>query len=76
MNCPSTCKTSRVQELQQRGYTVAYVGDGYSDRCAAPRADRVFAKGVLAAHCAELEVAHHPFVTLAEVAAVLNHAGE
>lgn len=66
-----TCKTARVRELQGQGHVVAYVGDGYSDRCAAPKADRVFAKGVLAAHCAELGVPHRRFATLAEVAAAL-----
>jgi len=67
-----TCKTERVLELRERGFRVTYVGDGYSDLCAAPRAHRVFAKGVLAEHCVERRVEHHRFTTLAQVADVLS----
>ena len=67
-----TCKSERVRDLRERGFWVTYVGDGYSDLCAAPRAHRVFAKGVLAEHCAERGVEHHRFTTLAQVADVLS----
>lgn len=67
-----TCKSARVEELRQRGWIVTYVGDGYSDLCAAPRAHRIFAKGVLAAHCAAAGVAHQAFVSLDQVAKLLT----
>ena len=67
-----TCKADRVLGLRDRGYRVTYVGDGYSDLCAAPRAHRVFAKGVLADHCSAREVAHHRFTTLDQVAELLS----
>ena len=67
-----TCKSERVRDLRERGFWVTYVGDGYSDLCAAPRAHRVFAKGVLAEHCAERGVEHHRFTTLAQVADILS----
>jgi 2-hydroxy-3-keto-5-methylthiopentenyl-1-phosphate phosphatase len=49
-----------------------YVGDGYSDRCAALAAERVFARDSLARHLAGLGVPYEPFETLADVTAVLR----
>jgi 2-hydroxy-3-keto-5-methylthiopentenyl-1-phosphate phosphatase len=48
-----------------------YVGDGYSDRCAALAAERVFARDALAEYLDAKGVAYTPFVTLSEVAASL-----
>jgi 2-hydroxy-3-keto-5-methylthiopentenyl-1-phosphate phosphatase len=45
--CDQECKRSVVDELRDGG-PVVYVGDGYSDRCAALAADRVFARRELA----------------------------
>jgi 2-hydroxy-3-keto-5-methylthiopentenyl-1-phosphate phosphatase len=52
-----------------------YVGDGYSDRCAALAAARVFARDGLAAYLARCEVPFEPFETLADVAAALPASG-
>jgi 2-hydroxy-3-keto-5-methylthiopentenyl-1-phosphate phosphatase len=51
---------------------VVYVGDGYSDRCAALAADRVFATGMLARELAARGVAHEPFDDLRQVSAALR----
>jgi 2-hydroxy-3-keto-5-methylthiopentenyl-1-phosphate phosphatase len=48
-----------------------YAGDGYSDRCAALAADRVFARDSLAAHLDGLGVAYEPFDDLHDLAAAL-----
>lgn len=45
--CGESCKRSLVRELAG-GDEVVYVGDGYSDRCAARASDRVFATKGLA----------------------------
>lgn len=45
--CGQECKRSVVDGLRN-GHPVAYVGDGYSDRCAATAADRRFARRSLA----------------------------
>ncbi len=66
-----TCKRERVGWLRERGAQVVYVGDGYSDFCAAPRADRVFAKGTLAAHLTDRGIPFEPFTTLLDVARAL-----
>jgi 2-hydroxy-3-keto-5-methylthiopentenyl-1-phosphate phosphatase len=47
---------------------VVYVGDGYSDRCAALAADRVFARRGLAKYLDEQGVAYEPFEDMYDVA--------
>ena len=54
---------------------LVYVGDGYSDRCAALVADRVFATDGLADYLAERGVPHERFETFHEVVAALEAAG-
>ena len=46
--------------------------DGYSDRCAALRANRVFARDALARHLHELGVAYEPFEDFEDVATLLR----
>jgi 2,3-diketo-5-methylthio-1-phosphopentane phosphatase len=67
-----TCKSERVETLAGEGWTVVYVGDGYSDLCAAPRAHRLFAKDILANHCAERKIPFESFETLEDVARALQ----
>jgi 2-hydroxy-3-keto-5-methylthiopentenyl-1-phosphate phosphatase len=49
-----------------------YVGDGYSDRCAALAADRIFARDSLARHLDGLGVACERFDDLGDVATLLR----
>jgi len=67
VSCGEPCKRAGVV-----GSPYAYVGDGYSDRCAALAADRVFARDSLARHLDGLGVAYEPFDDLAEVATLLR----
>ncbi len=64
--CGEPCKRASVA-----GAPYAYAGDGYSDRCAALAADRVFARDSLARHLDELGVAYEAFDGLDDVAAAL-----
>ncbi len=66
-----TCKSTRVDELTAAGEEVIFVGDGLSDRCAAPRAKRIFAKDDLARHLDEYAVKYESFDTLYDVAEAL-----
>jgi HAD superfamily phosphoserine phosphatase-like hydrolase len=66
--CGQPCKRSDLPENGQ----VVYVGDGYSDRCAALAADRVFARRGLAAYLDEQGIAYEPFDDLYQVAAALS----
>ena len=54
--CGESCKRTLLPE----GHVV-YVGDGYSDRCAALAADRVFARAGLAEYLADRGKAFEPF---------------
>ena len=53
---------------------VVFVGDGYSDRCAALAADRVFARDGLARYLDEQGVAFEPFVGFRELGRALDIA--
>jgi 2-hydroxy-3-keto-5-methylthiopentenyl-1-phosphate phosphatase len=58
--CGQECKRSVVDGLRN-GHPVAYVGDGYSDRCAAVAADRRFARRSLARDLDRMGLEFTPF---------------
>jgi HAD superfamily phosphoserine phosphatase-like hydrolase len=60
--CGEPCKRGVLA-----GAPFVYVGDGYSDRCAALAAERVFARDSLARYLAGRDVPFEPFDTLADV---------
>ena len=64
--CGESCKRALLPE----GYVV-YVGDGYSDRCAALASDRVFATSGLACYLAERGTAFEPFSDFRALSAAL-----
>jgi 2-hydroxy-3-keto-5-methylthiopentenyl-1-phosphate phosphatase len=64
--CGEPCKRGGLA-----GEPYVYVGDGYSDRCAALAADRVFARDSLATHLDRLGVAYERFGDLGDVVAAL-----
>jgi 2-hydroxy-3-keto-5-methylthiopentenyl-1-phosphate phosphatase len=66
-NCGESCKRSIVQELAGGGELV-YIGDGYSDRCAAEASDRVFATRGLATYLDERGISYEPFDDFHDVA--------
>jgi 2-hydroxy-3-keto-5-methylthiopentenyl-1-phosphate phosphatase len=65
--CGEPCKRGSLP-----GGSVVYVGDGYSDRCAALAADRVFARAGLASYLDAAGVGYEPFETFFDVAAALS----
>jgi 2-hydroxy-3-keto-5-methylthiopentenyl-1-phosphate phosphatase len=64
--CGEQCKRMELERLST-GRQIAYVGDGWSDRCAAKAADVVFARASLAQHLTEEGVDYLPFDDLADV---------
>jgi 2-hydroxy-3-keto-5-methylthiopentenyl-1-phosphate phosphatase len=66
--CGDLCKRRALPDERP----LVYVGDGYSDRCAALAADRVFARRALADYLDSQNVPHEPFDTLDDVAAALT----
>ena len=68
--CGESCKRATVDALANGG-EVVYVGDGYSDRCAAEDADRVFARRGLARWLDGRGVPYEPFEDFHDVARAL-----
>ena len=64
--CGEPCKRGSLA-----GEPYVYVGDGYSDRCAALASDRVFARRALAEHFEERGLAYEPFDDFHDVARAL-----
>jgi 2-hydroxy-3-keto-5-methylthiopentenyl-1-phosphate phosphatase len=69
--CP-VCGQACKRRTLPAGGPIIYVGDGYSDRCAALAADRVFATRGLAAYLDELGVAYERFEDLRDVTHALE----
>jgi 2-hydroxy-3-keto-5-methylthiopentenyl-1-phosphate phosphatase len=67
-HCSESCKRG---SLPLNG-PVVFVGDGYSDRCAALAADRVFARDGLARYLDERGVPYEPFEDFDRLAAELR----
>jgi 2-hydroxy-3-keto-5-methylthiopentenyl-1-phosphate phosphatase len=65
--CGEPCKRGGLA-----GEPYVYVGDGYSDRCAALAAERVFARDGLAGYLDRRGVAYEPFEDLLDVARALD----
>ena len=64
--CGEPCKRGSLA-----GEPYVYAGDGYSDRCAALAAERIFARDSLATHLDHLNVAYERFYDLHDIAAAL-----
>ncbi len=63
-----TCKGAVLNALAPAYGRIVFVGDGLSDRCAAPRADVVYAKDDLLEYCIAQGIAARPFGSFADVA--------
>jgi 2-hydroxy-3-keto-5-methylthiopentenyl-1-phosphate phosphatase len=65
--CGEACKRALLPPGE-----IVYVGDGYSDRCAALAAGRVFARGGLARYLAARQAPFEPFETFFDVMSALD----
>jgi 2-hydroxy-3-keto-5-methylthiopentenyl-1-phosphate phosphatase len=65
--CGEPCKRSALPTGE-----IVYVGDGFSDRCAALAADRVFARDGLARYLGSVGAAYEPFEDFHDIAAALG----
>lgn len=69
--CGDKCKRRSLPE----GRPLVFVGDGWSDRCAALAADRVFARTGLAEYLDEQGVPYEPYESFFDVASALGAGG-
>ena len=69
--CPECGEFCKRRGLP-KGRPLVYAGDGFSDRCAALAADRIFARASLATYLDEQGVAYEPFETFDDIAAALS----
>ena len=65
--CGEACKRAGLPAARP----VVYVGDGYSDRCVALAADRVFARDGLARYLDERRVRYEPFEDFVQLAGAI-----
>jgi 2-hydroxy-3-keto-5-methylthiopentenyl-1-phosphate phosphatase len=74
--CGEACKRHDVAQLRREhagdGELVAFVGDGYSDRCGAETADRVLARDSLASYLRERDLAYDHWEDFNDVAQLLG----
>jgi 2-hydroxy-3-keto-5-methylthiopentenyl-1-phosphate phosphatase len=66
--CGEPCKRADLPANEE----IVYVGDGYSDRCAAQAADRIFARDALARYLDERGVAYESFNDMHDVVRALR----
>lgn len=69
--CGEQCKRSVVTSMNDGG-DVVYIGDGYSDHCAAMAADRVFARRGLARYLDGVGAPYEPFEDFTDVCAAMG----
>lgn len=72
--CPECnhCKKTSLDRARERGKSIVYVGDGLTDRCVAPEADLLFAKGELALICEAEHIPFRPYRHFGDVRAELE----
>ncbi len=66
------CKSAPLVRAKRRGMRTVFIGNGVTDRCPAGHAEVVFAKGVLAAHCAREGIRFRRYRTFEDVRGALE----
>lgn len=71
------CKGERIAEYRavHPGVRAVFVGDGYSDACAAREADLLFAKKDLRTYCEKHNIRYNSYGTFKDVAGELHRLG-
>lgn len=66
------CKTELIEKLIPPGYVKVYIGDGYSDICAAENCDMVFAKDHLVHLCEEKGITFHHYNSFRDIQRIVE----
>jgi 2-hydroxy-3-keto-5-methylthiopentenyl-1-phosphate phosphatase len=67
------CKRNIMLTVSAEEDVIAYVGEGFSDRCPVRYADIVFAKDVLQTYCQNENISYYPYTGFGDVVARLRH---
>lgn len=68
-----TCKTNIIKKLRPKKKSTVYIGDGYSDMCAAKKADIIFAKDDLLKYCIKNNINAIPFNDFSDIISWINN---
>jgi 2-hydroxy-3-keto-5-methylthiopentenyl-1-phosphate phosphatase len=68
----ASCKRNAILAHTKENSIIIFIGDGYSDYCAAEHADIIFAKKDLAAFCTQNKLPHYPFSNFFDVYRILT----
>lgn len=68
----ASCKRNTILSKIPENAVIVFIGDGFSDYCAAEHSDIIFAKDKLAAYCNENKIPHYPFSTFSDVQRILS----
>jgi 2-hydroxy-3-keto-5-methylthiopentenyl-1-phosphate phosphatase len=72
-NCPcASCKRNIILSEVPEDAIITFIGDGYSDYCAAEHTDIIFAKKELAAYCNEKKLPHYPFSSFFDIYKIIT----
>lgn len=68
----AVCKRNVILSSTPDDSIVIYVGDGFSDFCAAEASDIIFAKNTLAKYCSEKRIPHYTYKTFFDIERILS----
>ncbi|TAK56294.1 MAG: 2-hydroxy-3-keto-5-methylthiopentenyl-1-phosphate phosphatase [Bacteroidetes bacterium] len=63
----ASCKRNHMLNLSSDETIIAYIGEGYSDRCPVKFADVIFAKDELLKYCRREEIPHAEYSTFSDI---------
>lgn len=72
----ASCKRNNLLRNSGEEDIIVFIGDGYSDFCAAEHADIIFAKKNLAAYCNENRLPHYPYNSFFDVKRLMKIAAD
>jgi 2-hydroxy-3-keto-5-methylthiopentenyl-1-phosphate phosphatase len=68
----ANCKRNHILNSSGEEDITVYIGDGWSDTCAAEHCDIIFAKRSLLKYCEENGLPYHPFKTFSDVRKIME----
>ncbi len=72
-NClTASCKRNVILNNSVDDDILIYIGDGFTDFCAAEHCDIIFAKNQLATYCNKNKISHHPFRSFFDIRRIIE----